>query len=209
MSRCTTCLLAFAVSLCATPVLAGTLASDLSSYNDGFTHWHGTTAFDSGGNLEGTVDWAVYAPGTFPGAFSGYTPNPTYFVYTYQVFETGTEPLSFYSVLLLNEAYNIGTFSGGGVSGDAPSNMDLVPFDSATWEFAGIQQGGSSTGLVFESPNVPMNAGGAVLDNGEAAAVIPVPSPDSFVPEPGTFALAIGGLFGLAVAAWRRRPRAA
>ena len=209
MSRCKTCLFAFALTICATPSLAGTLASDGSSY---LGTWNGSTPYVgviAPADLYGHVDYAVYGPGTFPGAFSGYAPNPAHFVYAYQIFEEGPAPLSLYSHLLVNVAANPGTFTGGGVSGDSPINAPgvLIAFDSVTWEFAGIPAGGTSVGLAFSSPNAPIMGAGVALDDGEVAPVIPVPTPGSFIPEPATWVLMIGGFLGFVVASWRRRVR--
>ncbi len=86
--------LASALVLCATPALAGTLASDSSSV---LGVWNGSTGFQgyltdgiTKTGLTGTIDYAVYTEAqfnlNFPG--SGYAPTAAY-VYTYQAFETG------------------------------------------------------------------------------------------------------------------------
>jgi hypothetical protein len=76
----------------------------------------------------GTVDYAVWAPGTFPGTFNGFSAND--YVYTYQLHESlsATETLSTFSVVLTGptDNANIGDFSGsnngfGPVAGEAPS----------------------------------------------------------------------------------------
>src|SRR5689334_17680036 len=156
MRKLSKVLLLWAFALTSTPVLAGVLATDGSSY---LGIWHGSTpfqGFDTFNNptaLAGQVDWAVYAPGAFPGAFGGYAPTPGEFVYAYQVFTTDTAPTSSLTIDLQNFADNIGSFSGGGVVGDAPLISFLAAFDSANWLFDGIAQGGSSRGLAFSSPN--------------------------------------------------------
>ena len=208
MKHYTRCLGACALTLYASFALAGTLASDVSSY---LGIWHGSTPFqgyDLSNNptgLSGRIEWAVYAPGTFPAGFLGYTPTSGEAVYAYQAFVDGPAPLSSFSVNLVNPANNIGTFSGGGVSGDAPSTAFLIPFDSANWLFDGVPTGGTSEGLVFSSPKTPMFSTGTTIDDGSVAAVIPLPSPDAFnIPEPATSSLAFAALVGFAAGLLRR-----
>jgi len=212
MSRVTTaCLLACALACVATTASAGTLANGVGVYQG---IWAGTTPFqgvdpDNGNaptDLSGYVEWAVYAPGTFPGTFSGYSAPASDFVYAYQAFVTGAAPLSSLSIDLLNTAGNIGTFTGNGVSGDPSSFPFLIPFNSANWLFDGVAQGGSTVGLAFSSPYIPMLLSGTVIDHGSAASVIPVPSPDSLpIPEPSSLVLAAAGLTVLGIQVLRRR----
>src|SRR4051794_25081179 len=113
MRKLSKVLILWAFALTSTPVLAGVLATDVSSY---LGIWHGSTpfqGFDTSNNptgLSGHIDWAVYGPGTFPGAFGGYAPTPFEFVYAYQVFTTGTAPTSSLTIDLQNLADNIGSF---------------------------------------------------------------------------------------------------
>lgn len=230
MTRNKTCLFAMALTLCVSPCLAGTLETDPAAYIDGSNpQWHGSTdyqafdEFDQPTELYGHVDWAVYAPGTFPssalagyvgwsdtGATTSYSINASHFIYAYQIFEEGTDPLSFFSVFLANPAYNIGWFTSTTVSGDSPTGMVLEnvfdPFGSSSWSFDGVGAGESTTGVIFSAPTVPMNFAAVTVDGGNGAFVIPVPSPDSQeIPEPATLTLAAFGLLGLAVLSARRR----
>ncbi len=84
MSRFITSLLLGAVALCATTAFAGPLTTDPAAYFDGFVTWHSTTPYQGyldyptnnfPSNLSGTIDWAVYSPGTFPAGYLGYTPT--------------------------------------------------------------------------------------------------------------------------------------
>ena len=206
MSRFKTCLAALALALCATPSMAGVLATDFSSY---LGIWNGSSTFSSvETDLAGYIDFAVYAPGDFPGGFGGYTPTPGEFVYTYQAFVTGPSVMSSVTVNLLNYADNPGTFTGAGVSGDSATLISLVNLDSAAWTFDGVPSGGSTVGLVFSSPYGPLYSTASFLDHGQQASNIPVPSPDSYtIPEPATFTLALAGLVGFAFEMIRRRSR--
>lgn len=213
MSRVSTAslLIACALAFHAATAHAGTLANGVGVYQG---TWFGTTPFqgvdpDNGNaptDLIGYVEWAVYAPGTFPGTFLGYSAPATDFVYAYQAFVTGAAPLSSVSIDLLNPAGNIGTFTGNGVSGDPSSFSFLIPFNTANWLFDGVPQGGSTVGLAFSSPYIPMLLSGTIIDHGSAASVIPVPSPDSeLIPEPSSVVLAAFGLAALGMQILRRR----
>jgi len=229
MNRSKRCLLTCALALVAWPAAAGPLAIDTNTYQG---TWHGSTSFqgfqDSGGgptpaNFFGHVDWAVYAPGNFPGAFVGtspggsaYTPPADEFVYAYQVYVT-TDPLNVFppnaspfsslTVQLTNAGGGIFSFTGdggfGNVAGDAPISMLMFTLDSATWDFNGILAGSSSRGLAFSSPNVPMFLSATGLDHGAVATILPVPSPSSQtvdVPEPSAMVLLLLGAIALG---WR------
>jgi hypothetical protein len=212
-----------AIALFSAPVMAGPLsplAIDTTTY---LGVWHGTTAYqgyfdppfntDPSG-LTGYVDWAVYAPGTFPGGFSGYTPNINEFVYTYQVDNTGTAALSQLIVQTINTASNAGSFTGnngfGAVAGVAPDTATATPFVSVEWTFFsnGVPSGSTSEGLAFSSPHSPVMASGVVIDDGTFAFVVPLPSSDGpIIPEPSTMVLASCGLAVLAIHWLRRRGR--
>lgn len=187
---------------------AGVLATDPAAYIDGSSfQWHGSQPFSNVFGLVGYVDWAVYGPGDFPVAFTGYTPTAGELTYAYQVFVTGRLELSSAAVAIdvPYQADNIGTFSGGGVGGDAPLGMSFsgAP-DSADWEFAGITPPGSSQGLAFSSHKIPREYFGSVIDGGTFAFVVPLPSPSPIdLPEPTSIALLGFGAIGLLYA--RRR----
>jgi hypothetical protein len=217
MSRCTTRLfLALALIACAsTSSFAGYLATDASAYFDGVKLWSGTTPYSDGGNLVGTIDWAVYAPGMHPAAFTSYAPgapNSVEALYTYQIFEAGTDNLSLLSVGISGEGNNAGSFesttTSPTITGLAPSSASVTDFVSATWNFTGIGAGASSRGLFFTSPNTPINSVGVVLNGGSAAGAFPIPGSSPFlIPEPTTLVLAFSGLVGLALVTLRRRIR--
>ena len=162
--------------------------------------WSGSTAF-SDGDLSGTVDWAVFGPGDFP--FSNYTPTSGELTYAFQVFSTGTDAISKFSLNLPNTANNIGSFSD--LTGDAVTSTSLSVGVNAQWNFAGITQSNNSEGLAISSIRTPINSFGLVLNGGGFSAVIPLPTPSlEEVPEPST--LGIIGLGSLLLMR-RRRPR--
>jgi hypothetical protein len=210
-------LLLCALNFCAAQAFAGPLAIDTTSIS-GF---HGTTPYQGHFNnnslsgLFGTVDYAVWAPGTFPGAFSGFSAND--YVYTYQlnVDPRATAPLSSFAVVLTGptDVLNIGDFTGnngfGLVAGHAPLGGANSPFiidlDSANWAFAGVAPGSSSDGLAYSSPNGPVWSTGTAIDDGSVANFYPIPSSQPVnVPEPGTVSLAACGI-GVLLLRWLRR----
>ena len=83
------------VGLWALPASASLLDTG-TPYQEGTKIWCGTTVFpeDYDPVLGGYVEWAVYESGHFPGTFSGYTPTPGQFAYVYQVFSTGSAPIT-------------------------------------------------------------------------------------------------------------------
>ncbi|MGH7179488.1 MAG: hypothetical protein ACREJC_19080 [Tepidisphaeraceae bacterium] len=166
---------------------AGLLNGHGSAYNDGSNPvWTGSTPFDDLSGLAGYVDWAVFAPGDFP--YAGYSPTAGEMTYAYQVFVTGTAPVSAFSVALINPADNIGSF--GDLPGFSPTSASITPLTSADWSFSGIPGGFNSEGLAFSSPRVPMDFFGSVVDTGSSTFVVPLPSPaDNNIPEPSTIAL--------------------
>ncbi len=196
------------------PLPVGPLATAPGVYVDGMaTVWHGSTAYSNAFGLSGFVDWAVWAPGTFPG-FAGYAPTAGEYAYTYQAAEEGSAALTSLFVELDNPADNIGFFSGdvgfGLVDGVAPDYMQILPLNEAEWYwFAGIPTDGRSKGLAFSSPTPPMNSIGTLIDHGTFAFVIPVPSPGGpVIPEPSTFVLGACGA-SLFVLRWMRRRKEA
>jgi hypothetical protein len=163
------------------------------------TYSSGSTPFDNGDTLKGYVDWAVFNPGTFP--YAGYTPTSGELSYAYQVFVTGTAPVSSFELVLTDPANNIGSFADLG--GVAPSSQVLNPLTSAKWTFPGIPQGSMSYGLAFSSDRIPQSLFATVVDTGQSTWVIPLPSPSANgIPEPATLGLAA---VGFAVLGLRRR----
>jgi hypothetical protein len=209
MIQLKTPLLLLIVLLYAAPGMAGPLATDATSYQ---TSWHGSTSYVGSpvsGGLAGYIDWAVYAPGVFPAGYAGvagFVPSPGEYLYAYQAYETGPAALTSVAVVLENTADNIGDFTAAGIAGQSSVGTLLLPFDSATWSFNGVAQGGSSDGLAFFSPNVPKMTQATTIDGGAVGLAIPIPSPSSSnAPEPSTLTLALCGLLGFAIQWLRRR----
>jgi len=154
------------------------------------TYSFGSTTFDNGGTLKGYVDWSVFNPGTFP--YAGYTPTAGELAYAYQIFVTGSAPVSSFELVLTDPADNIGNFNLGG--GTAPNSQVLNPATSAKWTFPGIPSGSMSYGLAFSSPRIPQSLFATVVDTGQSTWVIPLPSPGpNGIPEPATLGLAAVG----------------
>ena len=196
-------------------IAASASAGPLATHPDGIPAFTGSTPFDSGGGLSGYVDYAVFLPGDYPAGYLGYTPPVGHLAYTYQVYvDPGSFTVSAFAVGIDggNPVGTIGFFSGndgnGLVAGDPPiaSTFSGFPIDTAEWDFAGILASGQSAGLVYSSPNIPMDYFGSVIDTGESAFVIPLPSPSPVpVPEPATFALAGLSVVALVACGARRR----
>jgi hypothetical protein len=207
-------LLLCALTLVAAPALAGPLDPLASDTNTYLGTWHGSTFFkDTGsGVLSGYIDWAVYAPNTFPGGFSGYTPTAGEYVYAYQADVEGLAALTSFFLTLEEDhpADNVGWFTGdagfGDVDGVSPDFMDIVADDSVQWYwFDGIPGGERSVGLAFSSPAGPVIGDGTTINSGEQAIVFPLPAPDAvLIPEPGSMSLACCGLL-LSGLYWLRR----
>jgi hypothetical protein len=207
--------MALSAALLATPIVQ---AGPLATHPDAIPGFSGSTVFDSdgipnNGSLQGYVEFAVFAPGDYPVGLLGYSPTAGQAVYAYQVFVDdqpaviSEPPVSVFSVDLINDANNIGSFSGnsgnGIVSGDVPTSATLNALINAEWHFTGIGAGATSEGLAFSSPNIPMMFFGAVVDTGESAFVVPLPSPDAFeIPEPGSMTV---GLVAVGLSLVRRR----
>ncbi len=160
MKRTSFCLALFL--LLASPAVAAPLSADAGISYGGV--WAGSTPF-AVGSLVGYVDWAVYPPGGFP--YAGYVPTAGQLTYAYQVYVTGTAPLSHFDVDLPNPGNNVGTFvipvPGGGV---APSGTSIGAVAGYDFHAPAILTGQYSVGLAFSSPNVPQDWFGSVIDTG-------------------------------------------
>jgi hypothetical protein len=210
MSRCRTCVLVVALALCATPSYAGYLAGDTSAY----AGWHGTSAFDDGADLKGTVDYAVYSPGNWPASFDfgTFVLDTNQVLYTYQIFSDGDDPVTLDFTPIAGPGQDIGWFTGTGVSssvdGETPTFFQISSFSFAFWTFSGLTTGETSKGLMFTSPNAPVFTSATMQDGGSTAVAMDIPGPgEELIPEPGTLTLAFCGLVGLGFVLLRRRGR--
>jgi len=166
---------------------AGILANDVV---DQGALQSGSTPFTNGGTLSGYVDWAVYNPGGFP--YAGYSPTAGELSYAYQIFVTGSAPVSSFELILTDTADNAGSFPLAG--GVAPNSTTLNNFTSVKWTFPGIPNGGNSNGLAFSSPRLPQSMAATIVDTGQTAIAVPLPTPSNIgIPEPATLSLAAMG----------------
>jgi hypothetical protein len=174
---------------------AGILDDHPDAFNDGngpgpFGSWAGTAPFTDGDGLVGTIDFAVFSAADFNTNFAGlgYFPADS-LVYTYQVFNSGTDFISAEIVGVTNPASAIGQFDIGDV---AANFMDLSG-GIAQWDFPGIDPTESSWGLAFSSANIP-EMGASVTVNGGALAFAAVPTPSATqIPEPASILMLVGG----------------
>ena len=184
-------------------------AGYLNGHADAYNGWTGTVPFASG-TLTGDIDYAVFTAADFDSNFGGggYTPGGA-LVYAYQVLNTGDAFISAEIVGITNPANTIGTFNDLNVAGDKDASGSF--FDgsgNATWQFFDpnqIETGESSWGLAFSSPNVPMAGVGVILNGGQNAMQMGLPTPSGDpIPEPSSLVLvALGALVALGFFHWR------
>jgi hypothetical protein len=185
--------------------LVGSLQAGLIADGAGaMPGYYGTRTFSSstaGDTLLAAVDFAVYAPGNYPGADPSLGND---YAYVYQIFadSLSTVNAGFFSVGLTSGSG--AHHPGDDVSGGAPGNTGGTTYDlarigpsSAYWVFdPEIGAGTHSTTLLFTSPFGPTWKSTALADGG-----LPTPANDliaSPLPEPATLSLlALGGLLAL------------
>ncbi len=186
--------------------------------------WYGTDpiqfAESNGNNVDGSIDYAVYAPGQFDLSFPGEDPSHgTQYVYRYQLYDssspTSTDSIRKLSVGLVGvtdaancQYVNTGPlYAGDGVAPTFQVGLIGAPPTSAVWAFkssALLDPGQHSEMLIFTSPYGPTWAPATVLApsssnwwQGE------LPSP---VPEPATLVgLLTAGLMFVAYRSLRRK----
>ncbi len=158
--------------------------------------YQGSSPFSVGGALNGHVDYAVYAPGSYDGTVSF---NNLY-VYAYQVFsdQSSTVSIDYFSVGL-KSGVSVPTVmydsaaDYAATGGNIPSLSLLMPQQVLyLFQSDSISANEYSCTLLFTSKLAPGMAEGVVSAGFAGGAVMALPSP---VPEPATFGLLIGGAF--------------
>ena len=166
-----------------TTVFAGVL----DSHPDAYSGWTGTSPFNDGAGLSGTVDYAVFRAADFNSNFPGlgYVPTDA-LVYAYQVINSGTHNVLAATAAVVNPASGIGQFDIGDI---AAFNM-VLSGGMATWDFTGIAPSNSSWGLAYSSPNTPTFGPSLTISGSSALALVPTPSTIP-IPEPTTLCIAL------------------
>lgn len=176
--------------------------------------WQGQTQFFSTNgvrSLDITVDYAVFAPGQFPGnytPFAGFLMPPANdYLYAYQVYNTGvangglsTTQFSQLGIDTLGPVSSLGKDqSGVGPTGDAGginTNFAFLSQQGASYLFLvpSIQVDEYSIVLLYSSPIGPSFSNATVYDSGlSATGNLPTP-----IPAPASAALALAGLGAVA-----------
>jgi hypothetical protein len=194
------------LAMASSVAMAGVLDDNPAAYNDGLGpgtggRWAGSVPYNDGADLTGYIDFAVFSAANFNSNFGGlgYAPADS-LVYTYQMFNTGSDFASAQIVGVTNPASAIGQFNIGDVTA---SGMSLSS-GTAEWDFPGILTGQSSYGLACSSPNAPEMGAGLTFDGGSGVlTLLPTPSA-SAIPEPASFLLLACGSLMLFVVRKRR-----
>ena len=184
-------------------------AGILDSNGNAIVGFTGTSPFDSGEGLDGTIDFAVFTKAGFASEFpaSGFLPNASdNFVYTYQVLNNGpgTDFISAQIIAPVAAAAQgaIGAFD---IAADIDPGIMTFLNDSAQWIFTGaegqIENNFNSSILVYSSPFSP-TGGFSVTINGGTSASTSAPVPGALIPEPASVLLAAAGFAALGL---RRR----
>lgn len=175
-----------ALMVCTSSLLALPLGSMMS----------GQTNFNNG-NLIGSIDYAVFAPGQY----SGTTVFPSSdYVYAYRVWNDAMSNVSidFFSVGLEANAI-VGNLTYEAVAGDIIPGYQAILSETVLNLFFGsagpITSGKHSAILLFSSPMRPIQGFGTVSGGFTGGEIVSLAAP---IPEPATLTLlALGGLFSI------------
>ena len=167
--------------------------------------YQGSSPFSTSGVLNGHVDYAVYAPGTYDGTTSF---NNNLYVYAYQVFsdQSSTVSIDYFSVGLgPGVSVPTATYDSAAafaVAGGNIPGLSLVMPQQVIYlfQFDSISANEHSSTLLFASDVAPGTAKGVVSAGFEGGTFMTLSTP-AVTPEPATFGLLIGG----ALMAIRRR----
>lgn len=186
-------------------------AADTVIYNDesdGYALISGTEVF-SAEKWDAEVDYAVYAPGQYPG---NHVDKNTHYIYAYQLFNI---PKTGYDVPLSSLSIGLASGSGadnvwyddiyGELGGDIPYIRWFLPLynpDPASVQWIGDWvPGNHSTVLLFSSPYT-YTLDSATVVNGGQGDTQELPSP---LPEPATMILLCGGIVPVLLRYRRKR----
>ena len=157
-------------------MLDGDAAADIS----------GTVNFAEPGVWDADVEYAVYAPGNYPGTHAD---KATSYIYAYQVFNAGASTVTL-SGLTVGLAPGSGAASPtdddayGALGGIAPQLSTLSGTTSVVWYITSAPAE-HTTVLLFSSPNDYTFGPATVADGGEGdTQSLPTP-----IPEPATLSL--------------------
>ena len=171
-------------------------ASILSDYF-GSAMTSGTSAYFNPGDLNGSIEYAVFTEANFESNFPGYDVPAGELAYVYQILNGNLDPVSRNTIIGINNSVSgIGDVTiDGGATEKAPQSFTLNAGISATWDFSGlgnnVPTNGNSNGLVLTSPNLPGPATSLdiVVDGGQSAIAMVVTPGDIPIPEPASIIL--------------------
>jgi hypothetical protein len=179
-----------------------------SGTNPGLTH-----------TIHATVEYAVYAPGTFSGSAALGLPadisGGSQYIYAYEIFNDGNDAnvtllsVGLFAGAVANNATLITHLPGTPEAGTAPNNSlfnpaAIGPKSNARWTFnsPNLAIGDHSDILIFASPYQPQWKVSSITGGFTTGASAILPSP---IPEPGTFVLSAMAVACLVAARGLRR----
>ncbi len=183
---------------CAFVFAVSAKASLLNNDPNAMTGFAGTASFDitvSTANLKADIEYAVYAPGTYPG--SDHTGGSEY-IYAYQILNSrhANVAIDFFSVgisdgMTIDNIYTDNTYGYTPGSGIDPSLSNIFAQSAGfVFAFPSLNHRDWSNVLIFTSANSPTMGFGTISGGGACGmcgmGTLPTPS---MLPEPATIAL--------------------